>query len=83
MPKKALEDSIARIRNSEPELIWLGSNQLALKEEKVIKGSNHVKEEESTIIDAALIQYLTLGFAVKNGFNPDSPAGLSKVTKTL
>ena len=83
MPKKALEDSIARIRQSEPELIWLGSNQLALKEEKVIKGSTQASEEESTIIDAALIQYLTLGFAVKNGFNPDSPAGLSKVTKTL
>jgi glucosamine--fructose-6-phosphate aminotransferase (isomerizing) len=83
MPKKALEDSIARIRQSEPELIWLGSDQLALKEEKVIRGSSQVKEEESTIIDAALIQYLTLGFAVKNGFNPDSPAGLSKVTKTL
>jgi glucosamine--fructose-6-phosphate aminotransferase (isomerizing) len=83
MPKKALEDSMVRIRQSEPEIIWLGSNELALNKERVIKGSNQAKEEESTIIDAALIQYLTLGFAVKNGFNPDSPAGLSKVTKTL
>lgn len=83
MPKKALEDSIVRIRQSEPEIIWLGSNELALTKERVIKGCNQAKEEESTIIDAALIQYLTLGFAVKNGFNPDSPAGLSKVTKTL
>ena len=83
MPKKALEDSMVRIRQSEPEIIWLGSNELALTKERVIKGSNQAKEEESTIIDAALIQYLTLGFAVKNGFNPDSPAGLSKVTKTL
>jgi glucosamine--fructose-6-phosphate aminotransferase (isomerizing) len=83
MPKKALEDSMVRIRQSEPEIIWLGSNELALTKERVIKGSNHGKDEESTIIDAALIQYLTLGFAVKNGFNPDSPAGLNKVTKTL
>ena len=83
MPKKALEDSMVRIRQSEPEIIWLGSNELALNKERVLKGSNQAKEEESTIIDAALIQYLTLGFAVKNGFNPDSPAGLSKVTKTL
>ena len=83
MPKEALEDSMVRIRQSEPEIIWLGSNELALNKERVIKGSNQAKEEESTIIDAALIQYLTLGFAVKNGFNPDSPAGLSKVTKTL
>ena len=83
MPKKALEDSMVRIRQSEPEIIWLGSNELALTKERVIKGCNQAKEEESTIIDAALIQYLTLGFAVKNGFNPDSPAGLSKVTKTL
>ena len=83
MPKKALEDSMVRIRQSEPEIIWLGSNELALTKERVIKGSNQAKEEESTIIDAALIQYLTLGFAVKNGFNPDSPTGLSKVTKTL
>lgn len=83
MPKKALEDSMVRIRQSEPEIIWLGSNELALNKERVLKGSNQAKEEESTIIDAALIQYLTLGFAVKNGFNPDSPTGLSKVTKTL
>ena len=83
MPKKALEDSMVRIRQSEPEIIWLGINELALNKERVLKGSNQAKEEESTIIDAALIQYLTLGFAVKNGFNPDSPAGLSKVTKTL
>ena len=83
MPKKALEDSMVRIRQSEPEIIWLGSNELALTKELVIKGSNQAKEEESTIIDAALIQYLTLSFAVKNGFNPDSPTGLSKVTKTL
>ena len=83
MPKKALEDSMVRIRQSEPEIIWLGSNELALNKERVLKGSNQAKEEESTIIDAALIQYLTLGFTVKNGFNPDSPAGLSKVTKTL
>ncbi len=83
MPKKALEDSMVRIRQSEPEIIWLGSNELALNKERVIKGSNQAKEEESTIIDAALIQYLTLGFAVKNGFDPDSPTGLSKVTKTL
>ena len=83
MPKQALEDSMVRIRQSEPEIIWLGSNELALTKERVIKGSNQAKEEESTIIDAALIQYLTLGFAIKNGFNPDSPAGLSEVTKTL
>jgi glucosamine--fructose-6-phosphate aminotransferase (isomerizing) len=83
MPKKALEDSMIRIRQSEPEILWIGSNQLATKDERVILGSSLETEEESTTIDAALIQYLTLSFAVKNGFNPDSPAGLSKVTKTL
>jgi glucosamine--fructose-6-phosphate aminotransferase (isomerizing) len=82
MPKEALEDSIVRIRKSQPEIIWIGSNQLATKDEKVILGSSLESEEESTIIDAALIQYLTLSFAVKNGFNPDSPRGLSKVTLT-
>jgi len=82
MPKEALEDSIVRIRKSQPEIIWIGSNQLATKDERVILGSSLESEEESTIIDAALIQYLTLSFAVKNGFNPDSPRGLSKVTLT-
>jgi len=82
MPKEALEDSIARIRKSQPEIIWIGSNQLATKDERVILGSSLESEGESTIIDAALIQYLTLSFAVKNGFNPDSPRGLSKVTLT-
>ena len=82
MPKEALEDSIVRIRKSQPKIIWIGSNQLATKDERVILGSSLESEEESTIIDAALIQYLTLSFAVKNGFNPDSPRGLSKVTLT-
>jgi len=82
MPKGALEDSIIRIRQSQPEIIWLGSSQLAIEDERTILGSSLDSEEESTIIDAALIQYLTLGFAVKNGFNPDSPTGLSKVTLT-
>ena len=83
MPREALEDSIARIRKSQPEIIWIGGNQLATKNERVILGASLDSEEESTIIDAALIQYLTLSFAVKNGFNQDSPAGLSKVTQTL
>ena len=83
IPREALEDSIARIRKSQPEIIWIGGNQLATKDERVILGASLGSEEESTIIDAALIQYLTLSFAVKNGFNPDSPAGLSKVTQTL
>ena len=82
IPRVALEDSIVRIRKSQPEIIWIGSNQLATKDERVILGSSLESEEESTIIDAALIQYLTLSFAVKNGFNPDSPRGLSKVTLT-
>jgi glucosamine 6-phosphate synthetase-like amidotransferase/phosphosugar isomerase protein len=51
--------------------------------ERVIYGAKLDNEEESTVIDAALLQYLTLVFAVKNGFNPDSPIGLSKVTQTL
>ena len=82
IPRVALEDSIVRIRKSQPEIIWIGSNQLATKDERVILGASLESEEESTIIDAALIQYLTLSFAVKNGFNPDSPRGLSKVTLT-
>lgn len=82
IPREALEDSIVRIRQSQPEIIWIGSNKLATKDERVILGASLESEEESTIIDAALIQYLTLSFAVKNGFNPDSPRGLSKVTLT-
>ena len=83
MPREALESSIVRIRKGQPEIIWIGGNQLATKDERVILGASLDSEEESTIIDAALIQCLTLSFAVKNGFNPDSPAGLSKVTQTL
>jgi len=45
MPKKALEDSMVRIRQSEPEIIWLGSNELALNKERVIKGSNQAKKK--------------------------------------
>ena len=83
MPRAALESSMSRIRHNQPEIIWLGSKELAIEGEKVIYGTKLDNEEESTVIDAALLQYLTLVFAVKNGFNPDSPIGLSKVTQTL
>ena len=40
-------------------------------------------EELSTIIDSILIQNLALTFALSNGFDPDFPEGLTKVTKTI
>ena len=73
---------IAKIRAASPDIYWLGSDELALEGEIVISGANCGSEIVSSICDAILMQTFALEFARKNGLNPDSPEGLSKVTFT-
>jgi glucosamine--fructose-6-phosphate aminotransferase (isomerizing) len=73
---------IAKIRAASPDIYWLGSGELALDGEIVISGAKCGSEIVSSICDAILMQTFALEFARKNGLNPDSPKGLSKVTFT-
>ena len=83
IPTKSIADTVKRIRENEPNIYWIGDGTLALDGELVLQGSDLGDEAHSTVADAVLLQYLTLSFAIKNGNNPDSPSGLSKVTLTL
>ncbi len=82
-PMDSLKTDIEKIRNSSPKLIWIGSSQLAGPQDVVISGANCGSEVLASIVDVIALQMLALHFARKNGLDPDSPAGLSKVTHTI
>lgn len=80
---EGLVKTVAKLRERTEHLIWIGSSELASGSEVVLTGSTVGSEATSTILDAILLQKIALRFAEKNGFNPDAPEGLSKVTLTL
>lgn len=80
---EGLTKTVAKLRERTGHLIWIGSDELATESEIVISGSEVGPEALATVLDAILLQKIALRFAQKNGFNPDSPEGLSKVTLTL
>ena len=82
-PLSSLKDDLAKIRSNSPKIIWIGSGELALPTEIVISGSDCGSEIYESIVDSIALQRFALEFARKNGLDPDSPAGLSKVTLTI
>jgi len=82
-PLSSLKDDLAKIRSNSPKIIWIGSSELALPTEIVISGSDCGSEIYESIVDSIALQRFALEFARKNGLDPDSPAGLSKVTLTI
>jgi glucosamine--fructose-6-phosphate aminotransferase (isomerizing) len=83
MPSKAMAESVKRIRQSVDRIIWIGSDSLMAGEDLRIAGSTRENEALSTVVDSITLQQIALHFALKNGFNPDQPAGLNKITRTL
>jgi glutamine---fructose-6-phosphate transaminase (isomerizing) len=77
-----LASDIAKVRAASPDIYWLGSDELALKDEIVISGADCGSEILASICDSILMQTFALEFARKNQLNPDSPKGLNKVTLT-
>jgi fructoselysine-6-P-deglycase FrlB-like protein len=77
-----LASDIAKVRAASPDIYWLGSDELALKDEIVISGADCGSEILASICDSMLMQTFALEFARKNQLNPDSPKGLNKVTLT-
>ena len=82
MPQEPLLEAITKIRPITERIIWLGSGGLVSGSDKVIPGSDASDAAIASIVDAIALQLLTLAISQHNGLDPDSPAGLSKVTLT-
>lgn len=82
MPQGPLLEAVNKIRPITDRIIWLGEGGLVTPTDLVIPGSRCRDEILSSIVDAVSLQLLTLAMSLKAGLNPDSPAGLSKVTLT-
>jgi glucosamine--fructose-6-phosphate aminotransferase (isomerizing) len=78
-----LKEAISKLRTITKHLIWVGDSSWAMGGELSLHGSKMDSEQVSTVLDAILLQMIACKFAIKNGFNPDSPKGLSKVTLTI
>jgi glucosamine--fructose-6-phosphate aminotransferase (isomerizing) len=78
-----LKEAISKLRTFTKHLIWVGDNSWAIGGELSLQGSKMDSEQVSTVLDAILLQMIACKFAIKNGFNPDTPKGLSKVTLTI
>ncbi len=82
MPKESMQEAVHKIRESDPKIFWFGLGGMPESGEIQVGGSSAPDEIIGSIADAILFQRFVLELCVKNGFDPDSPAGLSKVTLT-
>lgn len=82
-PYASIAEVVARIRRTSKNIFWIGNGGAPEPGETVLAGSSCRDEIESTIADTVVLQGLALEFAVKQGFDPDAPEGLSKVTLTI
>ena len=77
-----LKEAVPKLRAITKHLIWIGDDSWVKEGELTLIGSKIENEKISTILDAMMLQMVACRFAIKNGFDPDSPKGLSKVTLT-
>ena len=82
IPLESLKSDLEKIRAKSPSIFWFGTGDLALPNETVIPGAKCENEIYSSVVDSIILQAFALEFARKNGLDPDSPEGLSKVTFT-
>ena len=82
MPLNSLKSDLEKIRAQSPSIFWFGTGELALPNETVIPGAKCENEIYASVVDSIILQAFSLEFARKNGLDPDSPQGLSKVTFT-
>lgn len=82
MPQEPLLEAVTKIRPITNRIIWLGEGGLVAPTDLVIPGARCSDEIRSSVVDAISLQLLTLAISLQAGLDPDSPAGLSKVTLT-
>ena len=73
--------TVTRIREITPHIYWIGSG-FELKSGEISLGGASLPETLAVIADIIVLQQFAMLLAIKNGLNPDAPAGLLKVTKT-
>ena len=79
----SLTNDLTKIRAKSTQIFWFGTSELAKPGETVIVGADCENEIYASVVDSIILQTFALEFARKNGLDPDSPEGLSKVTLTL
>lgn len=82
MPTASITEATTKIRTTSSRIFWIGNGGTPQGDDIVLAGSNCDDEIVSTLIDAMVLQRFALEFSVASGYDPDSPAGLSKVTLT-
>ena len=82
MPAASITEATTKIRTTSSRIFWIGNGGTPEGDDIVLAGSNCDDEIASTLVDAMVLQRFALEFSVASGYDPDSPAGLSKVTLT-
>ena len=82
LPSESFGESAEKIRAKSKNLFWIGASSKSKQDEPVLVGPSSTSEITASITDAIIFQLVTHSLATSNGLNPDSPAGLSKVTLT-
>ncbi len=82
MPAASITEATTKIRTTSSRIFWIGNGGTPEGDDLVLAGSNCDDEITSTLVDAMVLQRFALEFSVASGYDPDSPAGLSKVTLT-
>ncbi|MCX6443227.1 MAG: SIS domain-containing protein [Actinobacteria bacterium] len=82
MPAASITEATTKIRTTSSRIFWIGNGGTPEGDDIVLAGSNCDDEIISTLVDAMVLQRFALEFSVASGYDPDSPAGLSKVTLT-
>lgn len=83
MPSNSIVEALLKIRPITKHIFWIGNASDPIAGEIKLGGASCSDEITSSIVDAIVLQKLSLYLAVNNGFNPDAPKGLSKVTMTI
>lgn len=82
LPGESFGESAERIRTKSKNLFWIGASNKSQQNEPVLTGPASSSEVTASITDAIFFQRVTHFLATSNGLDPDSPAGLNKVTIT-
>lgn len=82
MPASSITEATTKIRTTSSRIFWIGNGGTPEGDDIVLAGSNCDDEITSTLVDAMVLQRFALEFSVASGYDPDAPAGLSKVTLT-
>ena len=83
LPTNSFGDSLTRVRDAGARIFWIGQPTLAEPGDVTLEGALIDNEITASICDAVLFQKVTCLLSLRNGFDPDAPRGLKKITLTI